>query len=180
MASSGASSTTSARSPRAAPTSPSVKGCRTPAGYRRVRRTRPADVRQASGEASAGLLCSVAPCSMGIVALADMGICAGIMSLRPAESYDAWPLAWKSRYACLPLPRPSPLLKRDLHHLDALDQEAQAPVDLSRSALHGVIDLGHIGARNNIEGRHGGFSWWGRELGSGAMIPQPAGRCQLC
>ena len=31
-----------------------VKGCRTPAGYKRVRRVRPAGVGQASGEATAG------------------------------------------------------------------------------------------------------------------------------
>ena len=35
-------------------TSPLVKGCRTPAGYRRVRRARSAGVGQASGEETAG------------------------------------------------------------------------------------------------------------------------------
>jgi len=38
--------------------------------YRRVRRTRPAGVGQASGEETAGRLCSVVRRSMGIVALA--------------------------------------------------------------------------------------------------------------
>ena len=31
--------------------------------------------------------------------------------------------------------------------------------DLARGTLDRIIDLGHIGAGDDIEGRHGGYSW---------------------